>query len=333
MVNPKQSPARVLVGIPTKNRPGYVRETVESVLGQTYPHFRIIVSDNCSEPEASADVESYIRELNDPRVSYVLQPEDRGEYGQGRYFMAKCEEDFFMILHDDDRSVPEHLEYTLGVLESDPSLTFISTSSYAIDGDGNEQPELTQKYNAKMGRPLFKEGRIEKPLETLLQYGGLFSISGTVFRYSVVKNNGLVDPDFTGLYPFEFNVFLRQTEQLNPVYFTPRELVAYRHHAGAMRNYSKPRFNRIMMSNIIKLLERRKFTGEAERRRRKLLAAVYTNYAYIMYVASDRASCYRYLTRAIKLYPLSRYVWAFTGFATLLPFLIRPIWGPRVRLD
>jgi len=88
-----------------------------------------------------------------------------------------------------------------------------------------------------------------------------------------------------------------------------------------------------MMSTMMKLLERRTFTGEAERLRRKLLAGVYRNYAYIMFVASKRASCYRFLTRSIKLYPLSWYVWAYTGFAIFLPFLIRPIWGPRITLD
>lgn len=333
MVKRVQSQASVLVGIPTKNRPGFVREAIKSVLAQTYSHFRIIVSDNCSEAEASRDVESYIRDLDDPRVSYVLQPEDGGEYGQGRYFFAQCDEEYFTILHDDDCLAPEHLEYSLGILEADPSLTFISTGQYVIDADGNEQPDLTLKYNNKQGRTRFGEGRLENPLETLLRYGGLFSISGTVFRSSEVKKNGLVDPDCGGLYPFEFNVFLRQTEPLNPVYFTPRKLVAYRHHAGAMRNYAKPFFNRVMMSTMIILLERRTFTGQAEQKRRKLLAAVYCNYAYIMFVASERASCYRYLSRAIKLYPLSLYVWVYTGFAIFLPFLIRPIWGPRVELD
>lgn len=328
-----QSQPSVLVGIPTKNRPGFVREAVNSVLAQTYPHFRIIVSDNCSEAATSRDVKSYIRDLNDPRVSYVLQSEDGGEYGQGRYFSTQCDEDYFMILHDDDCLVPEHLKYSLGVLEADPSLTFISTSQYIIDGDGNEQPQLTLKYNNKMGRKYFGEGRIENPLETLLRYGGLFSISGTVFRYSEIRKNGLVDPDCDGLYPFEFNVFLRQTEQLKPVYFTPRKLVAYRHHAGSMRNYARPFFNRLVMSTFITLLERRKFSGHAERMRRKWLASAYCNYAFIMFVASEHANCYRFLTRSIKLYPLSWYVWAHSGFAIFLPFLIRPLWGPRITLD
>ena len=333
MVKRSQSQPNVLVGIPTKDRPWFVREAVKSVLAQTHSQFRVIVSDNCSEAKTSADVESFIRDLDDPRVSYVLQSEDGNEYGQGRYFSAQCNEDYFVILHDDDCLVPEHLEYTLGILEADHSLAFISTGQYVIDADGNEQPDLTEEYNSRLGRTKFEEGRIENPLEVYMRYGGLFSISGSVFRFIEVKKYGLADPDCFGQFPFEFNAFLRQTEQLKPAYYTPLKLVAYRHHAGAMRLYDPCFFNQGPMSTLMRLLERRKFTGQAERSRRKLLAAVYTNYAYIMYVASERASCYRFLTRAIKLYPLSKYAWAHTGFAILFPFLIRPIWGPRVTLE
>jgi glycosyltransferase involved in cell wall biosynthesis len=302
-------------------------------MAQTYRNFQVVVSDNCSEGDASAKVESFVRDLGDPRVSYVRQAEDGGEYGQGRYFFAHCNEDYFTILHDDDCLTPQHLEFSVAILEADPDLAFVSSGQIVIDSDGNEEPELTREYNSGEGRDHLAEGRIENPLEILLAFGGIFSISGTVFRFSTVSRNGLVDPDCGGLYPFEFNVFLRQTEHLEPAYFTPRKLVAYRHHAGTMRNYAKPFFNRSIMSTLMRLLERRKFSGRAERRRRKLLAAVYRNYAFILFVADEYAACYRYLGRSIRLYPLSRYIWAYTAVAIVFPFLIRPIWGPRVTLQ
>ena len=154
-----------------------------------------------------------------------------------------------------------------------------------------------------------------------------------MFRSAAVRRTGLVDPDCGGLYPFEFNVFLRQAETLKPAYFSTRRLVEYRHHSGAMRNYAKPFFNRAMMSTLMKILERRRFRGSSERYRRRLLAAVYRNYAYILYVAGERALCYRFLLSAIKLNPRSMSVWAYTGFALLTPFLIRPLFGPRITLN
>src|SRR5688500_13197745 len=140
------------VGIPTKDRPRYVREAILSVLAQTHPRIRVVVSDNQSAPEVSADVARYVQELGDPRVCYHLQPEDRGEYGQGRFLIDQCREDYFTILHDDDRLEPEHLALAVKVMEANPELAFFSTGQRVIDEQGRQLPERTQEYNRREGR-------------------------------------------------------------------------------------------------------------------------------------------------------------------------------------
>ena len=324
--------AKVFVGIPTKNRPHYVKEAVQSVLDQTVTDFRIVVSDNRSRPEVSAEVEAYIRGLGDPRVSYYLQPVDEGEYGQGRYFISLCEEPYFTILNDDDRFEPDHLEYALKVLDAEPSIAFFSNSQNMIDDDGRLLEEQTRKYEHEQGRDRFPEGKMENVLENLLYYGGLFSISGSVLRTLTVKNYGLVDPDCGGLFPFEFNVFLRLAERNLTAWYTPRRPVQFRCHEGSQRSADKPPFNRVMMGTLITLLERRRFDGREERLRRRLLSFCYRNFAYILFIAGERAACYRYLARAVRLNPLAWNIWAYVGFAVFLPFLIRPFWGKRVTL-
>jgi glycosyltransferase involved in cell wall biosynthesis len=321
------------VGIPTKDRPRYVREAILSVLAQTHPRIRVVVSDNQSAPEVSADVARYVQELGDPRVCYHLQPEDRGEYGQGRFLIDQCREDYFTILHDDDRLEPEHLALAVKVMEANPELAFFSTGQRVIDEQGRQLPERTQEYNRREGRGNLSEGRIHNVLALFMRHGGIFSISGTVFRTAAVREAGLVDPDCEGLYPFEYNVFLRQAERGVSAYYLPRPLVAYREHAGTMRNYARPFFNRRMMHTLIRILERRQFSGEAERLRRRLLGAVCRNYAYIMYVAGERRTCYRFLARALRLYPFSLRTWLYAGIAIVLPFLIPRFWGPRITLD
>src|SRR5580765_4207013 len=77
--------ARVLVGVMTRNRLRYVRETVMSILQQTFTDFRLIVSENPTNPEAARELREWLASLHDQRVEYVLQPVDGGEYGQGRY--------------------------------------------------------------------------------------------------------------------------------------------------------------------------------------------------------------------------------------------------------
>ena len=66
--------ASVTVGIPTFNRAGLLRETIQSVLGQTYSNFRLIVSDNASTDETQEVVAS----LSDARLGYVRADKNIG---------------------------------------------------------------------------------------------------------------------------------------------------------------------------------------------------------------------------------------------------------------
>jgi len=70
---------KIFIGIPTLNRPDYVRETILSVLQQSYQDFVIYVSDNVSTPETQKSVRRYVEQLNDPRVIFTQQPYNGGE--------------------------------------------------------------------------------------------------------------------------------------------------------------------------------------------------------------------------------------------------------------
>ena len=68
LVEPSTEPV-VDVGIPTRGRPQYLQETIESVLAQTFDRWRLTVSENGpGSDEIRAIVEPY---LSDPRVQHV----------------------------------------------------------------------------------------------------------------------------------------------------------------------------------------------------------------------------------------------------------------------
>ncbi len=323
--------ARVLVGITTRNRPQFVRDAVQSVRSQTMADFRLVVSENPSSPEVAADISSWILQLNDPRVSYYLQPIDGGEYGQGRYLIGQCAEPYFCILHDDDRMDPGYLERALAVLDKEGDLAFFSSSQYLIDSQGRHQPVLTEQYVKFQARDRFREGRMDSTLEPLLRYG-VFSISGTVFRTSRITEYGLVDPDIGGIYPFEFNVFLRIAERGLRAWYTPERLVAYRWHDSSMRHTDGAFLTRYMVETMVALLERRRFAGKAERLRRRLLAYNYRNLGVILIVARENAKAITVLGRALRLFPWGPTIWWYLLAALLAPDFVRRRWGQKVNL-
>ncbi|MFH1708620.1 MAG: glycosyltransferase family 2 protein [Planctomycetota bacterium] len=100
--SPNDAPL-VTVGIPTYNRPEGLRRTLAHIVGQTYRNLDIVVSDNCSPGEATAQVVEEFRR-QDPRIRYFRQPENQGaafnftfvmEQARARYFIWAADDDWF----------------------------------------------------------------------------------------------------------------------------------------------------------------------------------------------------------------------------------------------
>jgi glycosyltransferase involved in cell wall biosynthesis len=324
--------SRILIGIPTRNRPDLVRDAVLSVQRQTVRDFRLIVTENPSDPAVSAENRAWIESLEDPRIEYVLQPIDGGEYGQARYLFSRCHEPFMCMLHDDDMMEPDYVERALEVLESREDVALYASSQYLIDRQGVHQPALTQEYSKYQARDRFAEGRMESFLEPLMEFG-LFSISGAVFRSSCLDVCGIGDPDMGGIYPFEFNMFLRLAERGFAAWYSPQKRIAYRWHAASMRQSDGSILTRYMVENLIALLERRRFAGRAEHLRRRLLAFNKRNLGYILLVAGERRAAMRQLHEAIRLYPRGMSIWWYAIRALVAPHQIVRTWRARVNLN
>ena len=324
--------ARVLVTIPTRNRPLLVRDAVRSVLAQSMADLRLIVTENPSSPDVSAQVREWVESLGDPRATYHLHALDGGEYQQGRFLVAQCREPYFCMLHDDDRMEPQYLERALEKLDGDRELAFFSSGQYIIDKNGDRQPGMTEQYAAFQARDRYPAGRMENTLEPLLEHG-LFSISGSVFRHGAVAPYGLVDPDLGGIYPFEFNVFLRVAERGLPAWYTPERLIAYRWHSSSMRQSDGSILTRYMVEMLVELLRRRRFSGRAEDLRRRLLAYNLRNLGCIEMVAGERARAVRSLLEALRLQPQGPSLWAYAAAAVAAPWWLRRRFGTKVNLS
>jgi glycosyltransferase involved in cell wall biosynthesis len=180
---------KIFIGIPTLNRPDYVREAILSVLQQSYQEFVISVSDNVSTPETQESVRQYVEQLNDPRVIFTQQPYNGGEYGQGWYFFNQAKGyDYFIILHDDDRMLPGYIDQAVDRLEQQPELAYFVANPCIIDIDGKRSPTMTQGYLERHARKKTAEGVIDV-LETHFSHD-FTPISGTLFRYNALEKSG-----------------------------------------------------------------------------------------------------------------------------------------------
>jgi glycosyltransferase involved in cell wall biosynthesis len=122
---------KVTVCIPTYNRAHLVRESIQSVLDQTFSDFELLISDNASTDDTAAVVASF----NDPCIRYHRQPTNIGLAANHQSAVAMANTEFVAILSDDDLYKPDHLAVALAVLADYPNAAYYSCSLERF-GDG-----------------------------------------------------------------------------------------------------------------------------------------------------------------------------------------------------
>ncbi len=313
---------RFLVGIPTHDRPGLVPEAVRSVLAQTVPSVRVVISDDASAREASAAVQRFVADLGDPRVEYVRHDSPQREYGQGRYLFGRWRgEDFFLILHDDDRLEPTYLETALGRLDDHPELAVFVANPHVFDAEGRPSEEMTAAYRSTHGRPNHVQGPIDV-LEPVLR-SGFIPISGTVFRSAELRRSGFVHPEIRGNYPFELDLLLRVGASGGRAWFEDRTLLGFRMHAGSLRNGLW--YDPSILANLVRVVEEFRFGGATERLRRKFLGFAHRRYARVLMARGEPAAARSQIRAALRVNALSYKSWGFALAAHALPFLTAPL--------
>lgn len=99
----------VSIVMATYNSGIYLSESIESVLKQTYPHWELLITDDCSNDAVALDTLAHYEQL-DPRIHVFHFDTNKGpgaarnnsiEHAQGR-FIAFCD--------SDDRWMPDKLE-------------------------------------------------------------------------------------------------------------------------------------------------------------------------------------------------------------------------------
>lgn len=112
-------PRRVVtIGVPTYNRPDDLRRCLNELIGQTYPHLEIIVSDNASTDTRVAEV---LQEAaRDTRVRVVRQTWNVGATLNFQFVLNQARGDFFLWAGDDDFRAPDFVSRLLTALDATP---------------------------------------------------------------------------------------------------------------------------------------------------------------------------------------------------------------------
>lgn len=119
----------VSVCIGAFNQERYIRECVESIVAQTYPHLEIIVADNASTDQTLTILESY-----GERVQTIKRASNSGMCSTTRNLAAqKARGEYIAFLDSDDAWEPTKIEKQVRFLETHPLIPLCHTSCRIMD--------------------------------------------------------------------------------------------------------------------------------------------------------------------------------------------------------
>ena len=138
----------------TYNRANYIKESIESILNQTYKDFRLIILNNCST-DNTLDV---INSIHDDRITVITHEQNIGAINNGNWPFMNNDEKYFMIIHDDDVYEPEMVETELKFMESNPQVALVSVIGSIIDSDGNYKAKREKRSLEECNKYLYTKG-------------------------------------------------------------------------------------------------------------------------------------------------------------------------------
>jgi len=127
MKNPKIS-----VIIPLYNHEKYIRETVHSVLKQTFSDFELLIINDGSSDRS----EEVVRSIDDKRIKYIWQ-ENQGAHNAINKGIELTKGEYISILNSDDAYYSTRFEEFLKILEGDNSISAVFSHIEFVDEQGN----------------------------------------------------------------------------------------------------------------------------------------------------------------------------------------------------
>lgn len=122
----------VSIIMPSFNTAPYIKETIQSVLNQTYTNWELIIVDDCS----TDNTDEIVASINDKRIKYFHNEKNSGAAVSRNSALREAKGRWIAFLDSDDLWMPNKLEKQIAFMEKN-NYVFSYTNYEEIDVDGN----------------------------------------------------------------------------------------------------------------------------------------------------------------------------------------------------
>lgn len=205
-------PVTVLMAV--HNGARFLREAIESTLGQSFGAFEFLIVDDGSTDATRAIIDSY----GDPRIRVVANDRNLGLSASLNRGIRLARGRYIARIDADDVSEPDRLEQQFAFMERHPEIALLGSWYTIIDEHG-----------ATVGRRWVPCDQHE--IRWMLRFCSAFAHSAVMIRRSVLDDVGLYDESLT--YALDWDLWVRIAARAR-VHNLDRFLVRWRTSPGSM---------------------------------------------------------------------------------------------------
>lgn len=123
----------VIMGVYNGER--FLREAIDSILGQTYGNFEFIICNDCSTDGSAEILQEYA--TKDKRIKLLDNEHNLGLAATLNKCLGEARGTFIARMDSDDRSLPDRFDSQLKWLEKNPEVCALGCAVEFIDDNGN----------------------------------------------------------------------------------------------------------------------------------------------------------------------------------------------------
>lgn len=208
----------ISICMPAYRHEDHVGNAIESILGQTFGDFELLINDDCS-PDRTFEV---IRSFKDSRIHAVRNSHRSGPSITLNSAMRRARGRYLALCSSDDRWLPDKLAQQFAWLESHSDTDAVFFRPWLIDAEGRRQPDEAHILGQDFGGEAF--GRRDWLARMFFKGNCLCAIT-PMFRMTAIHATGEFNPLMLQLQDFDYWVRFLARHDMKML---PERLAEYR---------------------------------------------------------------------------------------------------------
>jgi abequosyltransferase len=209
----------ISVCIPAFNRASVLPSLLDSILGQTFGDYEVLIcEDNSPQREMIRAVARHYQSLHPGRIRYVENEMNLGYDGNLRQLIERAAGDYCLFMGNDDLMCPDTLQVVASALQRHPNIGVLVRSYQSFDGDPQN---IVQTFRYFAEERFFPAG----PDTIVTAYRRSVVIPGMVIHRNAARR--FATSEFDGTLLYQLYVVANVLVEMNAL-FVPEILVLYR---------------------------------------------------------------------------------------------------------